>query len=1071
MGSFKFKNVNRNKKIIEYISIFSFALFLSLITIVFCKNVDFTKFLSDSIYSSFTINNYKGIYAFYGGDSSSSYTVSNDGTSGQLKLNNKLQTGYIEYKINNLVPNTLYKASAHISTNIESNDSNTGAVIGVYRYSSRNQYFGYSWSKNILGNDTSGKDVTVYFLSDLEGKTSIFIGSQFQIGKIKGTVNFSNLKIEIANSNDIYSVESNNKKVKMIMRRSDYIELASKTNNHADDFAKKYINKLGQIYDDYTNFYNQSSYSTSPLKIFEGQQETLLYTNENYNGYVALAGYPIDFNMNIVNIVDTIIKYNNYNTMDWAVVHEMGHTFDLGKTSDDGNYITEEGIWNFDSEFFASFKPMYEINQGVIRTEDDMFSNFENSYNQSLNNGEYSGDGFTYLLFQIKDSSGNIDWEAFKKTFKWFNDTTKNITLSDNANKFVWFIKKISENSTSGYKNIYNVLMEHSDNLNLLESNFGYKKIDYIYLNDGNNRLNNQTLKINTNKKFKFKTVISTDSTEAGVTFKSSDTSIASVDDFGEVTALKPGVATITAYSFFEQNVSATVTINVLTNEKTIQYQTNNTDINIENTVAGVNEKIVLPSINMPGYTFTGWYSDSLLTKKVGNGGSNYNIVDDAVLYAGWSKNKYTISFNSNGGTILSNKIYNYNEKINNIEIPSREGYIFSDWYTDSKYLTKFNYITMPSMNLILYAKWEKQKYSITFNSNGGTFVNYISAYYNDIISEPQQPTKSGYVFAGWYSDKNFSKKYNFVAMGSKNIVLYAKWNKIYENNNSNSKKSINSKQNQEIYNINFESNGGNSVADIQSISGVKLIEPTSPIKDGYIFAGWYVDKALNIKYNFDTNVTNNFTLYAKWEKAKYSITFNSNGGTPIQIISAYYDDIIEKPNNPTKDDYIFGGWYEDEILSKEFIFDKMPADSKVLYAKWNPKEINQKVLDKDNNVVLENNSYNIINYKKTLKIPGYYNLKITNNNKELTNTELIPTGSVTILYYDGKEVGKHINIIKGDTTKDGRIMDDDVKLVSNYLLNNIGLKDKILKEAADINTDQKIKLSDVVKTYYSEEN
>ena len=218
MGSFKFKNVNRNKKIIEYISIFSFALFLSLITIVFCKNVDFTKFLSDSIYSSFTINNYKGIYAFYGGDSSSSYTVSNDGTSGQLKLNNKLQTGYIEYKINNLVPNTLYKASAHISTNIESNDSNTGAVIGVYRYSSRNQYFGYSWSKNILGNDTSGKDVTVYFLSDLEGKTSIFIGSQFQIGKIKGTVNFSNLKIEIANSNDIYSVESNNKKVKMIMR-------------------------------------------------------------------------------------------------------------------------------------------------------------------------------------------------------------------------------------------------------------------------------------------------------------------------------------------------------------------------------------------------------------------------------------------------------------------------------------------------------------------------------------------------------------------------------------------------------------------------------------------------------------------------------------------------------------------------------------------------------------------------------------------------------------------------------------------------------------------------------------
>jgi uncharacterized repeat protein (TIGR02543 family) len=85
----------------------------------------------------------------------------------------------------------------------------------------------------------------------------------------------------------------------------------------------------------------------------------------------------------------------------------------------------------------------------------------------------------------------------------------------------------------------------------------------------------------------------------------------------------------------------------------------------------------------------------------------------------------------------------------------------------------------MPAQNLIVYAKWTVNQYTITFNSNGGTSVNTITQDFNTPLTQPSNPTRLGYSFLGWYADNNtFNNAYTFSAsMPSESTTLYAKWN------------------------------------------------------------------------------------------------------------------------------------------------------------------------------------------------------------------------------------------------------------------------------------------------------
>lgn len=120
-----------------------------------------------------------------------------------------------------------------------------------------------------------------------------------------------------------------------------------------------------------------------------------------------------------------------------------------------------------------------------------------------------------------------------------------------------------------------------------------------------------------------------------------------------------------------------------------------------------------------------------------------------------------------------------------------------------------------------------------------------------------------------------------------------------------------------------------------------KLIRPTDPEKEGYVFAGWYTDLEFKEPYNFDSSVTNNLKLYAKFEEAAavetQTVTFMKDAETPFDTSVVKKGNTVGVPAEPTNDGYSFGGWYTDVNCTNENAYDfNTPVNEDItLYAKW----------------------------------------------------------------------------------------------------------------------------------------
>lgn len=179
------------------------------------------------------------------------------------------------------------------------------------------------------------------------------------------------------------------------------------------------------------------------------------------------------------------------------------------------------------------------------------------------------------------------------------------------------------------------------------------------------------------------------------------------------------------------------------------------------------------------GYTFGGWYSDESLTDDW-----NFDtdtVTDDITLHAKWNMNQYTVTFNTNGGSAVKEQEIDYGGKVTKPEAPTQTGYTFAGWYSDANFNTPWNFDTNTvSGNMTLYAKWNINQYTVTFNTNGGSDVDSLSVDYGDTVTKPADPTRDGYTFAGWYSDESLATAWNFETdTVSKDTTLYAKWTEI----------------------------------------------------------------------------------------------------------------------------------------------------------------------------------------------------------------------------------------------------------------------------------------------------
>lgn len=106
-----------------------------------------------------------------------------------------------------------------------------------------------------------------------------------------------------------------------------------------------------------------------------------------------------------------------------------------------------------------------------------------------------------------------------------------------------------------------------------------------------------------------------------------------------------------------------------------------------------------------PGYTFIGWYKDAA-AQNAWNFATD-KVTANTILYAKWSINSYTVSFNSQGGSVVDAKTVIYNTTVGKPIAPTRKGYTFIGWYKDATGQTAWNFATdKVTSSLVLYAKW-----------------------------------------------------------------------------------------------------------------------------------------------------------------------------------------------------------------------------------------------------------------------------------------------------------------------------------------------------------------------------
>ncbi|GAA3891797.1 hypothetical protein GCM10022381_37050 [Leifsonia kafniensis] len=175
------------------------------------------------------------------------------------------------------------------------------------------------------------------------------------------------------------------------------------------------------------------------------------------------------------------------------------------------------------------------------------------------------------------------------------------------------------------------------------------------------------------------------------------------------------------------------------------------------------------------GYTFAGWYTKA-------TGGSKWSftakVTTDATAYAHWTVQKRTVTFNAQGGSKVAAVSTNYNTVIKAPKAPTRSGYTFAGWYSKATGGSKWNFATKVTANATAYAHWAVQKRTITFNAQGGSKVAAVSTNYNTVIKAPKAPTRSGYVFKGWYTKSTGGTAWKFTAKVTTNATAYAHWAK-----------------------------------------------------------------------------------------------------------------------------------------------------------------------------------------------------------------------------------------------------------------------------------------------------
>ncbi len=287
---------------------------------------------------------------------------------------------------------------------------------------------------------------------------------------------------------------------------------------------------------------------------------------------------------------------------------------------------------------------------------------------------------------------------------------------------------------------------------------------------------------------------------------------------------------------------------------------------------------------------------------------------------------KYTVTFNTDGGSAVANAKVESGASVAKPADPTKEGYTFVEWQLNG---AAYDFSSPVTSNVTLVAKWEavvvEDAYTITYNVNGGELSGETTSYKAGEEVVLVAPTLKGYEFVGWYESADFAgnavEKIAADATGDK--TFYAKWEVVE-------------------YTISYDVDGGELSGEVTSytVESQDIVLPT-PTKEGYTFLGWYSGSTKVEK--IQAGSTGNVSVVAKWEEEKvvdtgeYTITYSVNGGTLANAPTKYDGKEDIHLVNPLRTGYTFVGWFTNKELTGAPVT-SIPAGSKGnvhLYGKW----------------------------------------------------------------------------------------------------------------------------------------
>ncbi len=228
--------------------------------------------------------------------------------------------------------------------------------------------------------------------------------------------------------------------------------------------------------------------------------------------------------------------------------------------------------------------------------------------------------------------------------------------------------------------------------------------------------------------------------------------------------------------------------------------------------------------------------------------------------------------------------------------------------------------------------------YTVSFNSNGGTEVKSQKVESGKKATKPANPTKQAiatetYAFENWYTSTDngttlSDTAFDFNTPITKDITLYAKW-----------------AVNAVTHTVTFDTKGGStSPAEQTIVHGKKVTKPADPTKQAtetetYTFENWYTseDEGTTLSdtaFDFDTAITKDITLYAKWATnvVTHTVTFDSKNGSTAETKTVNHGNKVERPADPTKEGSAFKGWF---VGDTEFDFTTPITGTLEITAKW----------------------------------------------------------------------------------------------------------------------------------------